>query len=81
MTAVTYTNAGIQLANEGKLQQAADAFLQAIKLNPNYPEAYNNLGVIFKTANSLESAENCFRRAIKLNTKIILRLIIIWEWF
>lgn len=69
MTAVTYTNAGIQLANEGKLQQAADAFLQAIKLNPNYPEAYNNLGVIFKTANSLESAENCFRRAIKLNPK------------
>lgn len=66
MNALTYMNQGIEFANAGDLQQAADAFLQAIKLNPNFAEAYNNLGVVLQASNRLEAAETCFCRAIKL---------------
>lgn len=66
MNTITYMNIGIKLANAGKFQQAAEAFIQAIQLDPNYPEAYNNLGVVFKATNRLDAAETCFRRAIAL---------------
>jgi len=39
---------------------------EAIKLNPNYAEAYNNKGVVLKSLNRLEEAIENYNKAIKL---------------
>ena len=67
MTAAMYLNYGIQLANKGDFQQAAEAFCHAIQLNPKYSNAYNNLGLVLQNMNRLEEAEACLRRALELN--------------
>jgi Flp pilus assembly protein TadD len=59
-------NYGLELANKGNLKEAAEAILEAIKLKPDFPEAYNNLGMIFISANCVEAAEQSLRLAIKL---------------
>jgi tetratricopeptide (TPR) repeat protein len=57
---------GVELANRGQLRQAAEAFMAAIKLHPEYPEAFNNLGTVFLYANDLDAAKTSFSRAIAL---------------
>jgi Flp pilus assembly protein TadD len=57
---------GIELAGQGKLQQAVDFFRKAIALKSDYYEAYNNLGVILAGLKLLDEAANAFREAIRL---------------
>jgi tetratricopeptide (TPR) repeat protein len=59
-------NYGIRQANKGEFQQAAQAFCQAIQLNPKYSNAYNNLGLVLHKMNRLEEAKACLCRAIEL---------------
>ncbi len=49
-----------------KFKDAVIAYEYAIKLNPNFSEAYNNLGNTKKLINEKEDAINCFKNAIKL---------------
>ena len=48
-----------------KFKDAVIAYEYAIKLNPNFSEAYNNLGNTKKLINEKEDAINCFKNAIK----------------
>ncbi len=50
-----------------KFNKAVISFEEAIKLNPNFSEAYNNLGSTQKSLNKNEEAIFYYKKAIKLN--------------
>ena len=50
-----------------KYDTAITYFEEAIKLNPNFFEAYNNLGNTKKRIGKIEDAISCFKKAIQLN--------------
>jgi len=49
-----------------KYDKAISYFEEAIKLNPNFSEAYNNLGNTKKRVGKIDEAISCFKKAIKL---------------
>lgn len=55
------------LQAQGKLEQAAERFLQAVELDPELTDAWNNLGVCFAAMAQPESACDCFRRVLNAN--------------
>ena len=54
----------------GKLENAKDCYLQALRINPNLAEAYSNLGNIYKDLNKLQMAEDSYLQALKLNPNL-----------
>ena len=59
---------GVMLREQGELELALDAFLQASRLAPEDAECHNNLGVTLRDLDRLEEAEACYRRAIRLKS-------------
>lgn len=57
---------GLVLKAQGELQAAADAFRQAILLQPDYAAAYNNLGIVLKDLGEVETAIAQFDQALVL---------------
>ena len=53
------------------LKDAIDSFDSAIKLNPNYSEAYNNKGNAYKSMGELKHANECYSAALKLNPNYV----------
>jgi len=47
--------------------QAKQLINQAIKINPNYPDAHINLGNVLKELGEREKAVSCYKQAIKIN--------------
>jgi len=58
--AIEHYNHGIDLQHEAKLAGACDAYLMALNLQGDFPEALNNLGTVLQQQNRLKEAENCF---------------------
>ena len=55
---LAHDNLGIVLNEEGKPDQAAQHFLESMRLNPSYPEAFNNYGnLMARTGHWREAAE------------------------
>jgi tetratricopeptide (TPR) repeat protein len=51
-----------------------DCYKKAIKINPNYADAYCNFGVTFMLLGKLEKAKECFEKALgkdKTNKKYL----------
>ena len=46
---------------------AEKLYIEVLKINPNYAEAYSNLGAIFSLLENLQKAKNCYKKAIKIN--------------
>ena len=67
----TFKNQGNVLLNNGKLQDAADCFRQAIALNPNYAEAYTNLGTVFQMQGKLGEAIAQYRKAVLFKPNLL----------
>ena len=55
-----------------KYDTAIAYFEKAIKLNPNFSEAYNNLGNVKKRIGKTDDAISCFKKAIQLKDNNIL---------
>ena len=55
-----------------KYDTAITYFEKAIKLNPNFSEAYNNLGNVKKRIGKIDEAISCFKKAIQLKDNNIL---------
>src|ERR1035438_9506199 len=53
---VAFKDQGNVYLNNGKLEEAAECFRQAIARNPRYAEAYTNLGLIFQMQGNLDGA-------------------------
>ena len=57
---------GIVLQDKGNLEAAIGSFKQALKIRPDYAEAYNNMGIALRNKNDLFAAINSYKQAIKI---------------
>ena len=57
---------GVQLANEGKDQEAIDEFTQAIRCDANYVKAYQYRGFLLEKLGFEQRANNDFRKVAEL---------------
>ena len=62
-----FSNYGVILQSNSKLQEAELSYRKAIELKPDYAEAHSNLGIILKDLGKFEEAEKSYRKAIELN--------------
>jgi Tfp pilus assembly protein PilF len=58
-------NLGIALKGQGKLDEAAACYRQALELKPDFAEAHNNLGNVLREQGKLDEALACYRRAVE----------------
>lgn len=64
--AIVLTNLGNAYLQESKLEQAERALRQALRLDPDTPEAQNLLGLARLQRGDTNGAETCFREAIRI---------------
>jgi Flp pilus assembly protein TadD len=57
---------GLAFAGQGKIDEAASAFLEAIRLRPDFPEAHYNLAVALGRLGRKEEAIPHFREALRI---------------
>ena len=57
---------GNALKDKGELDAAIDSYKQAIKIKPDYAEAYNNMGNALKDKGELDAAIDSYKQAIKI---------------
>lgn len=57
---------GDRLFQEGEHQQALEAFVSALRLDPEDPVAHNNLGVVLAALGETARARQSFQRALRL---------------
>ena len=57
---------GIALADQGKLEEAIEAYNKALAIKPDYIEAYNNIGVAFKDQGKLEEAIEAYNKTLAI---------------
>ncbi|WP_163329077.1 tetratricopeptide repeat protein [Desulfurobacterium thermolithotrophum] len=66
-----YTYLGYAYTHLGRYTKALNAFKKALKIDPNYAEAYAGIGFLYLKLNSPKAAVIAFRRAHNLNPKEI----------
>jgi protein O-mannosyl-transferase len=62
---MAYINLGYLLQNQGRLDEAFDAYQRAIELQPDYAKAHGNLGIVYRKQGRLDDAIRQYRRAIE----------------
>jgi tetratricopeptide (TPR) repeat protein len=66
-----FYNAGIRDAEAGNYTQAQDNFTAAIKLNPNWSEAYVERALVRESIGNYSSAADDDTKALQLNPKVL----------
>jgi hypothetical protein len=70
---ITINNIGVNLMQQGKLEEAKKYFCKAVEINDNYPNSHFALGIIAAMEDDLNSAFYSLIKALKLNkTKDVL---------
>ena len=62
--AEAYNNLGVTYNKLGQLEQAVQAYEEALKIDPDYADAHNNLGILFKELGQLDKAIKSHEQAI-----------------
>ena len=62
-----YYKKGISFANLGLLDEAIEAYKEAIRINPEYADAHFNLGIVLEDKGHFEEAVKAYREAIRIN--------------
>ena len=57
---------GIAFKDQGKLDEAIDAYKNALRVQPNHVLVYNNMGNVLKEQNKLDEAIEAYEKAISL---------------
>lgn len=57
---------GVSNYSLGKFKNAIDALKTAIKLRPEYAEAYNNMGLTYAAIKEINKAIYCYQKALKI---------------
>ena len=57
---------GIALKDKGDLDAAVDSYKQALKIKPDYAEAYSNMGNALRENGELEAAIDSYKQALKI---------------
>jgi protein O-GlcNAc transferase len=63
-------NLGLVLRACGKLDAAIDRYSKALRLKPDFAEAFNNLGNALKDQGRLVKAMECFKKALQLKPEV-----------
>ena len=58
---------GNALKKEGDLDAAIECYKQALKIKPDYTEAFYNMGLVHIRAENFEQAKICFEDALRIN--------------
>ena len=64
---MTHYVLGNALKGLGKKEEAIESYRKAIKIDPNYVDAYNNLGNALDGIGKKEEAIESYRKAIKID--------------
>lgn len=64
-----FLNLSLQYFNKGDYKKCIELAQKAIKIKPNFPEAYNNIGIAYFNLNNLEKAIQNYNSALKINPK------------
>ena len=64
-----YKALGTAYAEEGRLDEAIQSFLTALRLNENYAKVHTNLGVAYYKKGTTAQAISEFKRAIEINER------------
>jgi hypothetical protein len=64
--AEVFSNLGVALREKGQLDAAIDAHRSALKINPDYADAWRNLGVALNAKGLFDEAMAAFARAIEI---------------
>ena len=62
---LAHYNLGRAFHSQGEIDKAIYQYRQAVKVKPDYAEAYNNLGAAFESQNKFDEALNCYRQTLK----------------
>ncbi len=65
--AIKSNNKGCLFIEQNRISSAEKCFKKAVKLNPNYVEAYNNLGNTLKQLGKIDDAFAVYQKAIAIN--------------
>jgi len=65
-TAQMWFNRGLEYAKRKEWARAIDAYLQAIRYEPRFPEAWNNLGYCYRKVKEYQKSIEAYRRALEL---------------
>ena len=57
---------GVALKEQGKLEEAIEAYNKALAIKPDYAEAYNNMGNALKEQGKLEEAIEAYNKALAI---------------
>lgn len=63
----SYRDEGLNLQNDGSIEEAIAYYQKAIFLDPNYAVAYNDLGIVFEMKGWRERAEAMYLNAIDID--------------
>ena len=57
---------GVTLKEQGKLEEAIEAYNKALAIKPDYAEAYNNMGIALQEQGKLEEAIEAYNKALAI---------------
>jgi protein O-mannosyl-transferase len=66
---LAHTMLGMALQKEGDLRGAADQLKEAVRLAPDYVDAWGDLGNLFRKLGKLDAAAACFQRVMVLSPR------------
>ena len=57
---------GVTLQDQGKLEEAIEAYNKALAIKPDYAEAHSNMGVTLQDQGKLEEAIEAYNKALAI---------------
>lgn len=63
---INWISLGEALGKMGKYSEAREAFESALRMDPNFVDAWYNMGVMYEQAGEAEQAEECYKKGVAI---------------